>query len=204
MRRGTGLYSRLVAILKVLLPLVALGMLASLFLIQTEDRVGGGIVFSEGDTDALGQGLSITNPHFSGSSDSGDHLRFTAERLIPDAAPPTRAEVVGLSGTIGFVDGPEIAVSAKGGEIDITERHIRLDGDVRIESSDGYVLRAPTLAIDLAAGRLEGGDRVETSGPLGRITSGTLNIESAGDAGGHRRFLFGNGVRLVYDPPASN
>ena len=54
MPAGPGLYSRVVAILKVGLPLVAVGLLASLFLVQTDDRLGGNVVFSPGDVEALG------------------------------------------------------------------------------------------------------------------------------------------------------
>ena len=45
------------------------------------------------------------------------------------------------------------------------------------------------------------GDAVETTGPLGRINSGSLRIAPAAESGETRRFSFGDGVRLVYDPP---
>jgi hypothetical protein len=57
------------------------------------------------------------------------------------------------------------------------------------------------------------GDPVLTEGPLGRIEARTLTVTPApaadGDAGEAadgttgeaRRFSFGNGVRVLYDPP---
>ena len=93
MATGPGLYSRVVGILKVGLPLVALGMLSALFLIQTEDRLGAGIRFTRGDLEALGSGLRISNPIFTGTTSGADTFRFTAELVIPDAAPPTRASI---------------------------------------------------------------------------------------------------------------
>ncbi len=56
MANRPGMHSRLVAILKLGLPLVALGLLSALFLVQTDDRIGG-VVFSDGDVEALGNGL---------------------------------------------------------------------------------------------------------------------------------------------------
>jgi lipopolysaccharide export system protein LptC len=67
---GPGLYSRVVAVLKVGLPLVAVGLLASLFVVQTDDRIGEGVVFSPGDVEALGSGLRISNPTFTGTTRS--------------------------------------------------------------------------------------------------------------------------------------
>ena len=79
MAAGPGLYSRVVAVLKVGLPLVAVGLLASLFLVQTDDRLGGNVVFSPGDVEALGSGLSINNPTFTGTTRGEDRFRFTAD-----------------------------------------------------------------------------------------------------------------------------
>ena len=54
-RRARGCIRGSSPILKVGLPLVALGLLSALFLVQTEDRLGGGIVFSPGDIDGARQ-----------------------------------------------------------------------------------------------------------------------------------------------------
>jgi lipopolysaccharide export system protein LptC len=202
MAAGPGLHSRLVAILKVLLPLVALGMLAALFLIQTEDELGSGVVFSEGDIAALGEGLRVTNPTFSGMTEDDDRFRFQAEEVIPDAAPPTRADITALTGRIDFVDGRAVEVASRTAELDLSRNRLELVGEVRVETSDGYVLRAERLGVDLDTGLLEAGDTVTTEGPPGTITSGTMRIEPPQGAGEDRRFSFGNGVRLVYDPPA--
>ena len=45
------------------------------------------------------------------------------------------------------------------------------------------------------------GDKVVGTGPLGRITSGTLQVSPASETGEKRRFSFGDGVRLIYEPP---
>ena len=108
-----GLYSRVVAVLKVGLPLVAVGLLASLFLVQTDDRIGGGVVFSPGDVEALGSGLRISNPTFTGTTRGEDRFRFTAELVEPDAAPPERAAITALAGTLDLHNGPEVTVTRR-------------------------------------------------------------------------------------------
>ena len=58
------------------------------FLVQTDDRLGGDLVFSPGDVEALGEGLRIANPTFTGTTRGQDTFRFTADLVVPDAAPP--------------------------------------------------------------------------------------------------------------------
>jgi lipopolysaccharide export system protein LptC len=202
MAAGPGAYSRVVAILKVGLPLIALGMLSALFLITPDERMGGELVFSRGDLAALGSGLRISDATFSGTTRGEDSFHFIAALVEPDAAPPTHAEITGLSGEVDLSDGSTVTVRASRGALDIAAQTLELGGDVLIETSDGYSMRAETMAVDLRAGTMEAGDPVLTEGPLGRIESRTLTIAPAADTGDARRFSFGNGVRLIYDPPA--
>lgn len=202
MASGPGLYSRLVGILKVLLPLIALGMLAGLFLVQTDDQIGGEVIFSRGDIEALGQGLRITNPLFSGMTKANDRFQFRADLVVPDAAPPTKADITALTGRIDFVDGRALELASTAAELDLTTDRLELIGDVQMDMSDGYSLRADRLKVDLATGLLEAGDEVVTRGPPGTITSGNMRIEPPEGENDDRRFRFGNGVRLVYDPPS--
>lgn len=201
MATGPGLHSRIVGILKVGLPLVALGMLASIFLVQTDDRLGGNIVFSGGDVEALGEGLRITNPVFTGTTAGQDEFRFTAALVEPDAAPPERARITTLAGEVALHDGPTVEVEADTGDLHIPTQRLDLAGNVRIRTSEGYRMVAEQATLDLAAGSIVAGNAVETTGPLGRIDSGSLTVEPAATSGEARRFSFGNGVRLVYDPP---
>jgi lipopolysaccharide export system protein LptC len=203
MAGGPGLYSRMVAVLKVGLPLVAVGLLASLFLVQTDDRLGGNVVFSPGDVEALGSGLSITGPTFTGTTSGGDRFRFTADLVEPDAAPPERAHITALDGTLDLRDGPEVTLSARTGDLDIPTQRLDIAGDVVITSSDGYRMVTDKATIDLRAGAFVAGDRVVSTGPLGEITAGSLHVAPANSDGEARRFSFSDGVRLVYDPPDS-
>jgi lipopolysaccharide export system protein LptC len=199
---GPGLHSRVVAILKVGLPLVALGMLAALFLVQSEDELGGDLVFSSGDVDALGEGLRVSDASFAGTTRGEDRFRLTAALVEPDAAPPQRVRISDLSGSLGLNGGPTVEVVAATGDLDLPTQRLDLTGDVRIDTSDGYRLRAEKVTLDLDAGSLIAGDWVETTGPLGRIDSGSLRVAPAAtEDDAARRFSFGDGVRLVYDPP---
>ena len=200
MASGSGLHTRVVSILKVGLPLVALGLLAALFLVQTDDRIGG-VVFSRGDVAALGSGLKVTNPIFTGTTKGNDRFRFTAAVVVPDAAPPKRAAITDLDGTLDLHEGPQVSVKAATGDLDIPTQRLDLAGAVVITTSDGYRLDTDRATLDLKAGTMIAGDKVVGNGPLGKITSGSLQVSPASESGQQRRFSFGDGVRLIYDPP---
>ncbi len=203
---GPDLRSRIVAILKVGLPLIALGMLSALFLINGDDGpAGGGIQFSEGDMAALGSGLRVSNPTLTGTTEADDRFRFTADLVVPDAAPPTKATLTRLTGEMRLANGPTVDLTAATGELDIASQRLSLGGTVRIDTSDGYALRSEAMTVDLAQGVLTATDAVSTEGPLGRIDAGTLRVEPSGTASGKegpRLISFGNGVRLIYHPPS--
>jgi lipopolysaccharide export system protein LptC len=203
MAAGPGLHSRVVAILKVGMPLVALALLVGLFFGQPGDDLDSqrGLVFAPGDVEALGSGLAIRNPTFTGVTSSQDRFRFTAALVEPDAAPPQRAAITTLAGEVTFADGPTVAVSGATGDLDVPTQRLDLTGGVVLATADGYRIEAEKVTLDLKAGSMIAGDAVETTGPLGRIDSGSLRVAPAAESGEARRFSFSDGVRLLYDPP---
>ena len=203
MANGPDLWTRVVTILKVGLPLFAVGMLSAMFLIPADERISGAVQFSKGDIAALGQGLRVSNPVLSGTTTTGDTFRFTAEMLIPDAAPPKKASIEKLAGEMTFKDGLIARLNAATADLDLVTHQMHLSGAVRVETSDGYTLRADRMSVDLKANALEADTDVATEGPMGRITSGTLRVAPAGDGQPAQQhlFSFGNGVRLIYDAP---
>jgi lipopolysaccharide export system protein LptC len=202
MTAGPGLHSRVVAVLKVALPLVALGLLLGLFVGPPSERSeGDGLVFAPGDVEALGSGLVVRNPTFTGTTRGGDSFRFTAATVEPDAAPPERVAITRLTGDLDLANGPTVTVTAATGDLDVATERLDLVGDVDIATSDGYRIRGEKVTLDLRTGSMVAGDAVETTGPLGRIDSASLRIAAADESGEPRRFSFGNGVRLLYDPP---
>lgn len=196
-------HTRVVTILKLGLPLVALALVASVFLVQTDDRLGGSITFSDADIAQLGDGLRLSNPVFTGRTRNGDRFHFSAALVVPDAAPPKRAAITTLDGTLDLVEGGSVTLKGEKGDLDIPTRRLDITGNVRITTSDGYVLDTDKATIDVSSGTFVAGDEVVTRGPLGVITSGNLHVTPAAATGDARRFSFSNGVHVLYDPTDS-
>jgi lipopolysaccharide export system protein LptC len=197
--RAGGFHTRLVTVLKIGLPLMAVAMLLSLFLFPGEERAGGGIVFSEADIEALGEGLRISRPVLTGATRDDDPFRFTAETVVPDAAPPTQAAMERLAGTITFVGGQTVQLEAPVAALDLETQVVEATERVTVTSSDGYRLSADRMVLDLVAGTLDAEGAVDGTGPMGTITAETMSVVPAEGRTGPRVFSFGNGVRLVYE-----
>lgn len=198
---GPGLYSRAVAVLKVGLPLIAVAMLAGLFFISEDGRSGSELVFSPADLAALGEGVRVTRPVFSGVTDGEDRFRFTAREVTPDAAPPTRADIADLEGRMDFAEGPGVDLTAATGALDLESQVMTLAGAVQVATTDGYDFAAERVEVDLAAGGMRATGSVAGAGPMGRIDAARLTVTTPEGGEGARMFLFEDDVRLVYDPP---
>ena len=135
MAAGPGLYSRVVAVLKVGLPLIALALLAGLFLAPREEERG--VVFSPGDVEAFGEGLQISNATFTGTTRGDDRFRFTADLVVPDAAPPERAAITRPAGTIELKGGPVVTVEAATGDLHVPSQRLDLVGELRAGVGEG-------------------------------------------------------------------
>lgn len=199
MARKVDLHSQLVGILKIGLPLLAVALLASLFVLPGEERRGTGLIFTEADLESLGQGLRVTEPVLTGSTREDDPFRFTAEVVVPDAAPPTRADIEELEGEIRFIGGQRFTLAAPVADVDLETQVMNLSGRVTVTSSDGYRVSADAVTVDLLAGTLEAEGNIDGSGPMGAIAAERMTIVPAETGEGRRVFSFGNGVRLRYE-----
>jgi lipopolysaccharide export system protein LptC len=199
MPRGGGFHSRVVSVLKIGLPLLAVALLASLFIFPREDRRTGGIVFTEADLEAFGQGLRISEPVLTGATRDDDPFRFTARTVTPDAAPPTRAEADRLEGWIDFAGGQRLDFAAPVAEFDFEAQILEATGRVTVLSSDGYRITADRVVLDLVAGILDAVGEVDGAGPMGTIRSETMSIVPGEGRDGMRVFTFEDGVKLVYE-----
>ncbi|MEC9432264.1 MAG: LPS export ABC transporter periplasmic protein LptC [Pseudomonadota bacterium] len=222
---GTGGYSRLVRWLKIGLPLLALALLSSLFLIPQDKVFEGGLVYSTADLISLGEGLQVTNPRIEGATAAGEPFVVEADSATPDGPDPSLVELARVRGAFEQGAGEaarEIRLTAETGRLRPREQALSLSGAVRLETSDGYVVTTDRVSADLRAGRAEAPGPVRAEGPQGSIEAGSFRAErgphGAGAAGGDGAdpaaaaeaklgaprpgdyLWFENGVRVVWKP----
>lgn len=203
MQRARDRYSRRVAIAKIALPLVALALLASLFVYSKTNPVRDGLIFADSELRRMASEARITNPRFSGVTTAGDAFTVSATIATPDAPKPGRIDLEDPSTTISFASGLDLASSAKTGSLDIKTNIARLAGDVFLEISTGYRIETAEIVLNFRTGNVESPDGVLATGPIGRIEAGSMQLLQDLDKnpdGGQSVLIFKNGVKVVYTP----
>lgn len=200
MRGLDNAYSRAVAVLKILLPLVALGLMSTLFLFSRQPQQGEPLPFPDLAVLDLAREQRLGAPIYSGVTAEGTSVTVAAESLRPD--PQVENVILGKDFVARLVtpEGMSYDISAQGGEIDREVGQTVLRDDVRIASSSGYLMTmgAVLLASDLSLMRSL--TPVEVAGPLGRISAGRMEITRDPETGSQTRLVFTDGVRLLYTP----
>jgi lipopolysaccharide export system protein LptC len=201
-RPRLGRYSRAVRILRVALPLVALALMSTIFLF-TRDTLPPGIRFSAKDFAALEDGLRLSEPRFTGTTDAGEPFVVSAEWALPDSADPTEIRLHAIRASIAMADGRTAELTAADGMLRPKAQTVALTGGVRLTTSDGYVAETETAEADLRARTLVAPGAVMAEGPLGRIEAGRLDMvrpDPARDPDAEELIVFQNRVRVVYRP----
>ena len=189
-------YSRLVAVLKIGLPLIALGILSTLFLLARGSDPDRAIPYSRRGVEIGRQDQVVSRAAYSGVTRGGDSLTLTA-----DTARPTHdggAEGDALRAVLDLVEGGQIVVEAPKGRFEADGRSAHLTGGVDLASSTGWTVAAEAFAADLATGALESEGIVTSRGPTGYLQAGRMRYAPGSED--HNLLLFEEGVRLIYQP----
>lgn len=192
-KRRTARYSRFVGVAKVLLPLVAVAILSTVFLLGDDDSFDQGQVFTPDDFNALDDTNQLTRARFAGATTHGDYLSFSTARISPDPSRENVMEFSRLSGSAKFISGQEVQLVAPSALFFISDNRISMPEGGSITTSDGYRGRMESLNADLSTGDITG-DNLDGSGPLGAITAG--HFEMVQNGGENRVLWFSQGVTL--------
>jgi len=193
-------YSRVVAWLKVLLPVIALVLLSTMFLISRTIDPSRAIPFANVDVEGMVRDQRISSPAFSGVTKDGAALSITAEtaRPLPDNADGMSAET--LKARIETPDGARVDIEAAHAVVDGAASVLTLSGGVVVTTSTDYRIEAAGLVTKMDRAEMESEGAVQATGPLGTLDAGQASIAPAdGDASTYL-LVFKDGVKLIYVP----
>ncbi|GHF65685.1 hypothetical protein [Seohaeicola zhoushanensis] len=192
------LYSRMVAFFKVLLPLLALAILATLFLISRGVNFDAKIPFAENEVADRLRTQQITAPFFSGTTPNGDEVTVRARIARPGTTgAPAEAEEVQAKMTRS--SGEVVTLDSNAARVDIEEDMATFTGEVKIETSTGFTLNTEVLNTSLHGVSGSAPGPVSGVGPFGTLNAGQMEFGPKNE-GEPVQLLFKQGVKLVYQP----
>lgn len=192
-------YSQVVAWLKILLPLAALGLLSTLFLLSRTVAPTPDLPFFDDELAEKVREQQMTAPYYSGTTQNGSRLSVRASAAIPDAENNSRVSARDISATLDLVGGGVVNINSNAGVFVDSTSDLDLTGNVILRSSTGYIVLTDSLTSSLSKVAAESHAPVRGYGPVGEIDAGKMLLTSDDDTG-DAHLLFTKGVRVIYKP----
>ncbi len=192
-------WSRIVFWLKITLPLAALALLSTLFLLSRSVDPRSGIPFTQVEIAERISGQQMTALIYSGVSAEGHQVGLTADSARPDPVTSSRMLTQNPVAVVNLTDGSQVTVQAADGTVDEAADLLTLTGAARLTSSLGYVVDSAALTAAMTRLAINSPGPITGSGPPGRFSAGTMALDSD-PVTGQATLLFTGGVHLVYDP----
>jgi len=195
-------YTALVTGLKLTLPLVALGLLSTLFLLTERPNPEDAIPYATVDVEELAREQRLTQPRFAGVLEDGRELTLVAEAIVPnfdtDRTMVNAVFTEEVTGRLALSLSDILTLQAPFGRFDVSSQSADLSGGVEAETTLGYRLITEVLSVEWTRFDMETEADVDLAGPGLTITAGKMRLTGPPD---QALVQFTGGVRLVYDAP---
>lgn len=192
-------HTRVVTWLKVALPLVALAILSTLFLLADKINPEDALPYAEVDVEDLAREPRMTLPSYAGTTSDGAALSFTAEAAVPGTA-ERPAEALKVWMLLKTPDGATTELKADSAVLDTTAQKVVLSGGVNLATSIGYRLETPEIVANLDRSGFETTSGVTATAPAGTINAKAMTFSQDNRTPGTYLMVFKGSVRLVYLP----
>jgi len=194
------LHSRLVAGMKILLPLAALGMLSTLFLISERFDPGEAVPPAAIELRDRARDEGATNAALAGVTRGGHEVLLRAARFVPSALDAGVLTAAKVAARLRLDTGAEVEIVSAHGEVDQDRNTAVLSGDVTFDTSGGYSLKSDLLSLRFDDLVVESPGPVSGAAPAGELTAGRMILSGNRANGGGADLLFTDGVKLIYQP----
>lgn len=201
MARYDNTYSRLVAWLKILLPLLSLAILSTLFLVARSPDPGQTIPFSEAELAEISQDQRVGSPRFAAVLANGTAISVAAAEARPE---PGREErivgsdiLVGLD--LGGDSGGHAEFRAERMILDTVAEIATLTGGVESRWPNGYEMRTDSLAVALDSGIVSATGGVSAEARATTLAANSFELTGDGSEAAPYQLVFTGDVKLLYE-----
>lgn len=186
-------YSRFVGMMKLLLPLLALGLVIAVVTWPSEFRqVAGFHLPYASSADGAAAELAMVQPRYLGTDSRNRPFIVTANRATQDPQDQRLITLDRLQADMSMADGQWFTILADSGVYHQQRQHLRLQGTINLYSDQGYEFHTQIVEIDLKRGRASSDQPVRGQGPFGTLRADRLEVEDYG-----RRLIFKGNVRML-------
>lgn len=190
------LHSRLVSVLKLVLPLLALALLSTLFLLSRKIDPEAAIPYATVDVADRLRDPKMTDAGFASMTQDGATLTLTAAQARPTATGGTMHEVFG---TLTAVNGAVTHLTSADALLNTPQKLLTLSGGSQLQSWTGYLVSSAGFDVVTDLTRVKSTGPVTVTGPLGNLNAQSM-VLSQPAVGAPYLLVFKGKVRLIYKP----
>ena len=185
--------------MKIILPLAALGLLSTLFLLSRTIDPSKSIPVADIDIEKRAREQGATAPVFAGVTENQDLIEMRAKVARPVDGNLQHLLADNVDGDITLVDGGVIFVVADSADVRQKGFIATLLDNVVITTDSGYRMTTEILQTRFDTIFAESPVPVRGTGPVGDIASDRMVLISD-DETGDAHFLFTGNVKVIYEP----
>lgn len=180
-RPGDG-YSRFVRLAKLMLPGIAIAVMALALLWPSLQRTRDDVVSSVKSTIAGTKfgNFVMVNPKYYGVDKEGRPFKIEAKQAQQHGPKATKVSLTAPKGSMTLASGNWVAMSAKAGEYDQKTKVLILNGDVNIYHDAKYTFKTDQATIDVKTNEAWGDKPVVVNGPKADIEAEGFRVKDKG------------------------
>ncbi|AQR74908.1 LPS export ABC transporter periplasmic protein LptC [Sphingomonas sp. LM7] len=169
-------HDRLVRTGLIVLPM-GIGVLGA-FLVVAPLLMGGdaSFVLDKNKVDISPERLRIDSAEYRGSDAKGRPFHLHAGSALQRSSAEPIVRLNDLAAEIRLDDGPA-SIKADSGHYNMTTERVAVDGPLKFQTTDGYVLNTHDATVDLKTRRLESGGAVSGNTPSGVFSANKLTAD---------------------------
>jgi len=185
-------YSRFVGMMKLLLPLLGLGLVVTLVVWPNEFQKATGFHLAYVSSDSNGGvDLTMLRPRYLGTDSRNQPFVVTADSATQDPVDQRLITLIRLQADMSMADGSWFTVMADNGIYHQQKQFLRLEGAINLFSDQGYEFNARSADVNLKSGKATSSFPINGQGPFGTIRADSLAIEEFGE-----KLLFLGNVKM--------
>lgn len=192
---GSNRYSQVVSYVKIVLPIIAIGILSTLFLLSRTPDPERAIPFANVDLEELAREQRLGSPRYAGTTNAGREVVVVAETAVPVDGQLDLISVDTLDARIELDDTRFVDITSLQGVINLETNIADLTTDVEVADSTGYTLDTENLLVNFREFAMSSPTDVVVEGPGFHLEAGSMDLSGAEGA---QVLIFNGGVKVLY------
>ena len=199
-------WTQLVRFLRIALPLLALALLSTVFLVARQLNPDDAIPYSDVDIADRLREPRMSRPVYAGTTADGADLRVTADSATPEkqateTASGTGAAAQTVLGILTTPDGVKTDLRSLTAQMDPTGDSVTFTGRVDLTNGAGYRVQTESMIARMDQTEVRSLAPVIATGPGTHITALEMVLTQDPTRADSYVLVFTGQVKLVYEPP---